>query len=735
MSMLTHSSDHPPGLPGPTQDHAAQVTAGLTPGDILAMLHRRLVLIVVLCCFLTVLAVGGFVAWWTYYPGFTAESLIECISNVPEVGLNIQQIQLRQEEHERFVMSQAVALKSQSVLEEALKVAAVRETDWFKSIQQPEEHPILELDDALRVTPMRGTNFLRVRMTTRKREDPAVIVNEVVGRWYESVRRRAAEELVAQRISDAQQERSDLQKDIAEKRRRVTDIVARLPAGAAQTPSDSILHQRVQTLTTQVEELNKELLFVKQYRDYYNAPGAVAPTAEDRAAVEADPQVALLANTLFQLEQQRAADAAKFGAQHRTIRDANARIAAAEEKLAALRTEKLGERLQEMRETTNTSFLNTQNALLERRETLDEAEAALQDQDQLITNMKMIEQEIDVYQTRERALDDYILEANRIVRQQSAVNINIAQPATDPLVQSTPSIWVLPLGIFLAIALAVGFGLFLELLDKSVKTPQQILRYVSVAVLGVVPHTDDEEVAIDKPETALRDAPQSITAESFRRIRTNLRYCSPPDRQRTLLITSPRVDDGKTTVACNIALACAFDGMRVLLIDGSIRRPGLHHAFDQIGETGLSNILIGDASLESAVVNTDVATLDVLGAGPVSPSPVELLGSEGFRRLLAEAAQRYDKILLDTAPVLLTADALVTAPVVDGVVLVVRAAANSKGAVQRACSLLTDVNAHMLGIVLNAAQVTRGGYFREQFRAYYEYQTDVPRAKLKKLTK
>ena len=153
--------------------------------------------------------------------------------------------------------------------------------------------------------------------------------------------------------------------------------------------------------------------------------------------------------------------------------------------------------------------------------------------------------------------------------------------------------------------------------------------------------------------------------------------------------------------------------------------PDLHQVFDSGRKHGLSNILVGDGSLNSYITKTPIPALDILPTGPVPPNPAELLGSEHCRALLQEAAKRYDQVLIYVSPVLLASDALVLGPHVDGVVLVFRARENSRGAARRACNLLADVGAHLFGAVLNAAQVTRGGYFREQFRDYYDYQADA----------
>jgi capsular exopolysaccharide synthesis family protein len=195
-----------------------------------------------------------------------------------------------------------------------------------------------------------------------------------------------------------------------------------------------------------------------------------------------------------------------------------------------------------------------------------------------------------------------------------------------------------------------------------------------------------------------------------------------------VLITSPQPEDGKTTVACNLAIALAQGQQRVLLIDANFRRPGLHKIFTSIKKKGLSNILVGDGTLESTVSSTDVALLDVLGSGQVPPNPAELLGGDSCRALFEQAMSQYDRVIVDTAPVLLASDAMMLGAAVDGVILVVRARTNSRGAARRAHTLLRDVGTHVFGAVLNAAQAARGGYYREQLREYYDYQADAETA-------
>jgi capsular exopolysaccharide synthesis family protein len=163
----------------------------------------------------------------------------------------------------------------------------------------------------------------------------------------------------------------------------------------------------------------------------------------------------------------------------------------------------------------------------------------------------------------------------------------------------------------------------------------------------------------------------------------------------------------------------------VLLVDGNLRRPGLKGVFPNVPRDGLSNILIGEGKLAACVIGSGHPLLDVLGSGPVPPNPVELLAGPHWRNFLSEATEKYEQVIIDTPPALLASDAVVLSTSVDGVILVVRAKRDSRGVARRAWCMLSDVHARIFGAVLNAAQVARGGYYRQQLRAYYDYQHDV----------
>lgn len=709
-----------PAGPRPVSPEAG--LGGLTATDILAMLRRRVVLIFVLFVLFTALAVGGFVLWWFKFPGYRSESLIECITNIPETELSLEQQRMREDEHERFVQTQAMLLKSPSILVETLKVNAVRETDWYKDVIRRKKEPLLELDEDLAAAPVRGTNFLLVAIECHNPNDPAVIVNNVVARWYEEAKKRSAEEFAGDPLAAFRRDAETLEAEIRSKRDRLKALATRMPAGAREDPGNNITAHTVRQYAEQVAQLTLELSQLDQYRSIFNSPGGVAVTAEDRAIIEQDPQVAQLSQLLFLLQQQRAADERTYGAGHIEIKRIDSQIAAADANLAALRLERLNQRQGDMREAANTAYENSRHALFIAQENLAKAEAELQDQDRLLFEYTDLEAQLEKDLEYNVKVQDRIKGLDRVKTQRTAIRINVAQPAIAPLERSSPNWVLLPFGIVMAMGLAGGIGLLSELLDKSVRTTQDITRHLDVAMLGAIPDIDDEETRIPKVETAVRDVPRSMVAESFRRISTNLQFAAPADRQRTILVTSPVPQDGKTTVAANLAIVQAQGGRRVLLIDANLRRPELQRIFEGMSQQGLSNILIGDGALATCVSKTKIANLDVIGSGPLPPNPIDLLTGNRWRDLLRDAQAQYDQIIIDTPPVLLASDAGVLATMVDGVILVVRANRNSRGVAKRACSLLAAVNAHMFGAVLNAARVTRGGYFREQARAFYDYQ-------------
>lgn len=214
--------------------------------------------------------------------------------------------------------------------------------------------------------------------------------------------------------------------------------------------------------------------------------------------------------------------------------------------------------------------------------------------------------------------------------------------------------------------------------------------------------------------------PKSLIAEAYRTLRTNIHFSSVYNRVKTIVVTSSSPAEGKTTVACNLAITTAQAGKRTLLIDCDMRRPKIQKVFGISNLTGLSDILVDEMDLMEVVACTDVDNLYVLPAGTIPPNPAELLSSEKMRNFLETISKIYDCIILDTPPILIVTDAQILSKYADGCLLVIAFGQVKKAAVLAAKELLDKVDAKMIGAVINKFEVNRRDYQGYYFDYYYE---------------
>ena len=204
--------------------------------------------------------------------------------------------------------------------------------------------------------------------------------------------------------------------------------------------------------------------------------------------------------------------------------------------------------------------------------------------------------------------------------------------------------------------------------------------------------------------------PKSIAAEAYRSLRTNIQYSSFDKKYQTLVVTSANPDEGKTTVAGNLALALAQGESKVLLVDCDMRRPSIHKTFKISNTYGISDLLVGNKKMES-VAHKYNDNLTIVSAGKIPPNPAEMLGSKAMTEFLEEMKKHFDYIVLDTPPLQAVADAQILSTKVDGSLIVVRAGVTKKDAVHDAVSIINKVNGNIIGTVLNGADNSKDKYY------------------------
>jgi succinoglycan biosynthesis transport protein ExoP len=266
----------------------------------------------------------------------------------------------------------------------------------------------------------------------------------------------------------------------------------------------------------------------------------------------------------------------------------------------------------------------------------------------------------------------------------------------------------------LGLALGVGLAYSIEYLDDTVKLPDDVTRRLKLPLLGLVP-----AVAGGKLPVLTSPVPHDF-GEAFRSLRTSLVFTNGSPGNRTIAVTSTQPLEGKTTTACNLAIALALGGARVMLIDADMRRPGLHRTMELPNEVGLSHILTGQARVREAVQRTSESNLFVMSAGHVPPNPSELLHSERMKQLIANLeAGPFDWIIMDTPPVLAVTDAVILAPYMSGLVFVIGAEMTRRAHAERAIQTIQGGKPNIIGAVLNRVDLNRNKYYYSRYYGYH----------------
>ena len=293
------------------------------------------------------------------------------------------------------------------------------------------------------------------------------------------------------------------------------------------------------------------------------------------------------------------------------------------------------------------------------------------------------------------------------------------------------------IALLLSLAGGIGLAFLLDFLDDTVKSVEDVDRYIRLPALALIPSGRDRRLPLRggqpnaPPSTTtalamITDARSPIT-ESYRHLRTSLLLSSAGKPPRTILITSSQPAEGKTTTGINTAFMLAQTGAQVLMIDCDLRRPRLHAQFGVPNTKGLTTWLSGEKNIDALVQQCDrEPNLKVLTSGPVPPNPAELLGSEEMRKLLGLLSEKYAHIVIDSPPAISFTDASILSTMVDGVILVVHGGRSSRAVVRRAKQQLLDVGAHIFGVVLNNVKVeTHDYYYSRYYSHYYESDADA----------
>lgn len=302
-----------------------------------------------------------------------------------------------------------------------------------------------------------------------------------------------------------------------------------------------------------------------------------------------------------------------------------------------------------------------------------------------------------------------------------------AQPDARVVVEeraSIPESPVVPLpaqnamfGLLIGLLAGIGLAFLRDNLDNTVKSQETLEALTQTGTVGIVPL---DKSRCDQPAISFSND-SSASAESFRKLRTNLHFLAVDNPPRMIVLTSSVPGEGKSTTSINLALTLADAGHNVLLVDGDMRRPAVAKYLDVIGPVGLSTVLSGGTSVSEALQESRYPRLTILTAGTTPPNPSELLASNAAKALLHELREMFDYVIIDSPPLLAVTDAAVLAVNSDGALIMARFGQTKRDQIGQAVRMLEDVAAPLLGAVLTMVPMRgRGGHYGYQY-SHYSY--------------
>lgn len=733
--MTTASPIRPatPSQPRPSAPPAASGGLGLPPIDPFKLLQKHWKKGIAA-------AIGGAIfgtivhfAWMAIYPIYSAEAVFEC-SGAPEAGNIVPGDKIDSDEIDRFMATQASIMGSQRVLERATKDPQFTTVakNWCKPYMRSGvfsySEAATDLQDAISAHVIADTYLISLSLNWKNREEVAGIVGVV--------RKSYLDDLNNSGNSEASDTRNAYQKTIADLDKQLTELTNKRNKMIEQGGGDSI-DVKEATYRAQLNDINTQLLAVStNYQaaqvQLQQLTAGMNPTAtptypdDFRMQIEADGQIQRIKATLDSLNAQLLAlQEQGIGPENRVYKGIVYQIAGQTSTLAATREKLLRERFDATVEQLQKGLqqLNVQGAELTKQA------GALRDKlnalTVLQTNILDLTNSINKatfdkadYESRSKLED-----ARR--RTATADRVQVVQYEQVPQTVTFPKlIYMIPAGVFLVCGIVGGLLVLGEMLDQRVKGPGDIALIPRTRVLGMIPHGSEDPSSPESVETSFIDQPRGAVSEAVRQLRAVIAERMANGRHKSLLVASGMPSSGGSSVVANLAAAAAACDQRVLVIDANFRRPAQHKIF-KLGETpGLAEVLSGSKSLDEAVQGTTIEHLSVLTCGSATAREFERLGTDKMTAIIRDASSKYDLVLIDVAPAIVSGDANALASRTDAAMLVVMALNEKRGMVNRLKNELSEGRAEFLGVLVNGVRSASGGYLRRNIRATHAYQNN-----------
>jgi capsular exopolysaccharide synthesis family protein len=554
------------------------------------------------------------------------------------------------------------------------------------------------------VDPVRGTHLVDVTFQSEDPKFAADAANMVIDEYVS--------ENLAVKLRSTQSMLDWLDSELATQQKRVEESEKAL-AEYREKENALSLDDKQNIVLSRLNQLNDTALRARSTRvqkeSLYNQVKAIASGTNPDAipVIASNAGVQAARSKLVDLQRQKVQLLERYGDKHPQVINVNAQLQDAQRQLDIA----IAGAVQSVRNEYETAVIEEQTFA----RNLEGAKSEATDLNRKGIGYGVMEREAksnrEVYQsllTREKEL--------RVSANSRTNNVRVVDRAEVPRGPITPGgrrTWLMSVVIGLVLAVAVALGL--DYMNDTIKTPEDVTRRLKLPFLGLVPAVRGDK----HPLLASSHVPHDF-GESFRSLRTSLLSKYPDEGTKIVIVTSAQPLEGKTTTAANIAMALAYGGSRVLLIDADMRRPGLHRPLRLTNERGLSQVLTGQARVRDVIQRTVDPNLLAITAGRTPPNPSELLSSERMKTLLTNLAHGpFNWIIIDTPPVLAVTDAVILAPMVAGVTFVIGAEMTRRRLAERAIDIVMQSRPRYAAVVLNKVNFAKNKYY---YSRYYGHQ-------------
>ncbi|HUI26156.1 MAG TPA: polysaccharide biosynthesis tyrosine autokinase [Candidatus Kryptonia bacterium] len=572
--------------------------------------------------------------------------------------------------------------------------------------------------DLLEVEPVKNSRLVRIRYSTHDPSLSAQIANAHAAAYIQQG--------MENRYHATGEAQHFLEAKLTELKQKVEQTEAALNRYRKEHQIIS-LDSRENIVVGRLDDLNKRLTMAQTERIQYESQYRLIQKRAYEAlpAVIESPLIQHLKQSAAELEQKYALMAEKFKPAYPAMIQLKSEVDAAHARLDA--------EIQKVVGGIESGYLAAMGREDELRAQLDAQKDAALDLKENSVDYNMLKRDVDtshaLYEsTLARMKETTVADSLRVS------NVTVVDKAETPLFASRPKRALnILLSVIASLVLGTGLAFFFEYLDNTLKTPEEVERFVRVPALGLVPSFAGSAAAnpagaTGVPALAASVLPRelvtlhhsrSVVSEAYRTIRTAILLSSADNAPRVLLVTSGQAGEGKTVTAVNTAITLAQSGARVLVVDADMRRPRCHRVLGAENGHGLSTLLTGQGDLHDTVRPTQIDNLFFISSGPIPPNPAELVGSVRMRETLALLREGFDYVLIDSPPVLPVTDGVLLATMVDGVVLVVKGQQTPKDVVRKARERLDYARAKVLGVVLNDVDVNSGDYYHNRYTYSY----------------